>query len=333
METDRVIDLSPGAYFGAYRVVRSLGSGGMGDVVLVDAPVPGGRQYAVKILNPRLAGDDGESLARFVREAEFSLKSRHPNLVEVYEVGRDPETGLCYIVMEHLTGGSLRALLEANLRGLSVAGSMAIAADICRALAFAGERGIVHRDVKPENVLFAADGRAKLADFGISRFAGGCEVQSGDKNLIGTPAYMAPEQMLDPSAVDGRADLYGLGVMLHEMLTGSRPNAGEPAMRTLAAALGGRVYPDIRRLRPEIPAPVAALVDLLLRPSPSERPASARHALELCLEPSRIDCRRLAPMPGRSRPWYCDRRVLAAAGALFAAAAALAAVLVVKGGE
>lgn len=332
MEKDRVIDLSPGSYFGAYRVVRSLGSGGMGDVVLVDAPVPGGRQYAVKILNPRSAGDDSESVARFVREAEFSLKSRHPNLVEVYEAGRDPETGLCYIVMEYLGGGSLRTVLEANPQGLSIAGALAIAADVCRALAFAGERGIVHRDVKPENVLFAADGRAKLTDLGISRFAGETESPDGDSGFIGTPAYMAPEQMLDPAAVDGRADLYALGVMLHEMLTGSRPNAGEPAMRTLAAALGGRVYPDIRLLRPEIPPPVAALVDSLLRPQPAERPASAIRALELCLDPSRIDPRRLTPAPRRQQPWYRDRSVQIAAGALLIAAAALAAALAARGG-
>ena len=253
--------LQPGDRFGDYTVVRLLGKGGMGSVFLLKTAE--GAQVAAKILDPGTAGDH-ESRRRFVREAELALGVKHPNLVETYDVGEDPDTGLCYILMEYVPGGSLADRLKAG--PLPISDAIRIAYQIASVLELARQKGIVHRDIKPANIMFGADGQAKLADLGIAR--GGSlgtntttVTQTG--MMIGTPAYMAPEQMLDAHNVDCRADIYSLGVVFYEMLTGERPNKDDTVVQLMAKAVAGEPLPDVRTLRPEVSASLAELVSLM----------------------------------------------------------------------
>lgn len=322
MSGDETTILRPGGFFGAYRVVSLLGRGGMGEVYLVEDPAAAGARYAVKVLGPEAPRGDGDFLQRFVREAEFAMKVRHPNIVEVYDAGIDPDTGLCYLTMEYMPGGSLKDLLAGGGL-LSFPGVSMIATDIARALVLVQANGMVHRDVKPDNIMFAADGTAKLTDLGITRFAYGPDVTvTRADGVIGTPAYMAPEQMLDSHAADSRSDVYSLGVVMYEMISGRRPNDGETAMSTLAKALGGRSFPDVRTFRPDAPPALAALVAAMTATDPAQRPASGREVLELLANPERISPP--APYSPPAVPWYRDRSVLFAVAALVLACCALA---------
>ncbi len=333
---DRKTVLRSGTFFGPYRIVRLLGKGGMGEVYLAEDPAtlfP----YALKILDPSAAGADAAFMSRFVQEAEFATKVRHPNLVAVLEAGIDGGTGLCYMLMEYMPGGSLRELIRAD-GAVSFPSVTTIATDIARALVLVEENGMVHRDVKPENVLFASDGTAKLTDLGISRFSspeGGVSV-TRTGGTIGTPAYMAPEQMLDSHDVDIRADIYSLGVVMYEMIAGRRPNEGEGAMNTLAKAIDGRAFPNVRTVRPDTPVPLAVLVSEMTLPDRIERPVSARMVLELLSHPDRVvgafeslraPASVLAAPPPPARPWHRDRAVLYAMTAMVLALEALAVAL------
>ena len=314
--------LASGSVLGNLRIIRRLGSGGMGEVFLAEDPK--GARCAVKVLDPAVSGTGSEFLERFRHEAEFAKNNRHPNLVEVYGAARDQPTGLCYLVMEYMPGGSLRDVLNANPGGLPILGVVQIAKDISRALVLVEENGMVHRDIKPDNVLFAADGTAKLTDLGISRFEREQDVRATSVSaVIGTPAYMAPEQMLDSHAVDIRADIYSFGMMLHELLTGRRPNEGEGAMRTLAKALEGRSFPDVRERRPDTPAELAVLVSEMTLPDADQRPPSARLVLELLTHPDRIPTGEAAVPEQPALPWYRDRYVLYAATGMALALEAL----------
>ena len=290
---------------------------------------PKGDKCALKVLAPSNTSDDDRFEARFRNEAEFALKTRHPNLVEVWDAGRDSATGLYYHVMEYLPGGSLRNLVDAAKGGLPLDRVVSIARGVAHALIHIERNGMVHRDVKPDNVLFTADGVAKLADFGISRFEGGDDVHATRAAaVIGTPAYMAPEQMIDSHSVDIRADLYSFGVMLFEILAGRRPNAGENAMNTLAKAIEGRAFPDVREFRPEVPAAMAALVSAMTLPDPDDRPDSAAIVFGRLMQPFDIPCADSGASGVKdasdSVPWYRDRGVLYAATALALALEALA---------
>ena len=325
--------LYPGSIFGNYHVVKRIGSGGMSEVFLVEGEP--GVHYAIKVIDPEVAAAEPEFLTRFVREAEFAMRTRHPNIVEVYDARQDAETGLCYLVMEYMPGGSLRDVLRVAGGGLSVSGTVAVAMDVARALVLIESHGMVHRDVKPDNVLFAADGTAKLTDLGISRFAKGPDVRmTRAEAVIGTPAYMAPEQMIDSHAVDIRADIYAFGVMLYEMLAGRRPNDGEGAMRTLAKAIEGRTFPDVRAARPDIPAELAVLVNEMTLPDADQRPRTARMVMELLTHPERVPTGELPSAPSLPKPpWYRDRAVLYAVTAMALAleALVLAVLRVMKG--
>ena len=328
----------PGFHIGSYRVERLLGKGGTGEVYLV-TETSSQMPYALKVIDTARTGGGDELVQRFLREAEFATKVRHPNLVAVYASGVDSASGRCYMVMEYMPGGSLRDLIESD-GIMSIPGVTTIATDIARALVLVEANGMVHRDVKPENILFAADGTAKLTDLGISRFESGPDLSVTRAGVVvGTPAYMAPEQMLDAHNVDIRADVYALGVVMFEMITGHRPNEGEGAMRTLAKALDGRAFPDVRTIRPDTPAPLALLVSEMTLPDAVERPVSARMVLELLSHPERVVAAAM-PQPevaepddfrepaGVRPPWYRDRGVLYAVTAMVLAFEALLVALV-----
>jgi serine/threonine-protein kinase len=323
MDGDWRETLVPGSLFGNLHIVKRLGSGGMGTVFLAENPK--GVKCALKVLAPSNTSDDDRFEARFMNEAEFALKTRHPNLVEVWDAGRDSATGLYYHVMEYMPGGSLRELVADAKNGLPIERAVSIARDVAHALVHIERNGMVHRDIKPDNVLFAADGVAKLADFGISRFEQGDDIHATRAAaVLGTPAYMAPEQMIDSHGVDIRADIYSFGVMLYEILAGRRPNAGENAMNTLAKAIEGFSFADVRELRPDVPSALAELVSDMTLPNPDDRPRSAAFVLMRIVQlvDTSEDDAPGAAVQARL-PWYRDRGVLYAATAMALALEAL----------
>jgi len=206
--------------FPQFEILELLGQGGMGAVYKARQPTLD-RLVALKILPPQASGDSGFA-DRFTREARALARLNHPNIVAVHEFGQTG--GLHYFVMEYVEGLNLRQLERAGK--LSPREALKIIPQICDALQFAHEEGIVHRDIKPENVMLDKKGRVKIADFGLARILGRESEDlrlTGTKDVMGTPHYMAPEQVEHPQEVDHRADIYSLGVVFYEMLTGELP--------------------------------------------------------------------------------------------------------------
>jgi serine/threonine protein kinase len=206
--------------FPQLQIIQVLGQGGMGAVYKARQPVLD-RLVALKILPPE-AGGDADFAERFTREARALARLNHPNIVAMYEFGA--VGGLHFFIMEYVDGMNLRQLEQAGK--LSSRDALSIIPQICEALQFAHDEGIVHRDIKPENVLLDKKGRVKIADFGLAKILGR-EPEAlrltRAKDLMGTPHYMAPEQVEHPQTVDHRADIYSLGVVFYEMLTGELP--------------------------------------------------------------------------------------------------------------
>jgi len=261
-----------GRVFGErYRVVGNLGEGGMGTVYLCEHAVLG-RRFAVKVLRPERAADP-ELKERFRAEAITASRIGQENVVEVLDYGEEADGALFY-VMEALEGRSLGAILRED-GPLPVGRGLAILEQVCRALAAAHARGVIHRDVKPENVFVVrgADGaeRAKVIDFGISStgsFTGRDRI-TREGSIIGTPEYMAPEQAVG-SRIDHRADVYAVGVLAYELLTGALPLVGETPMATLVAHQT-RIPEAPGRRQPGIPPEVDALVLRALAKRPADR--------------------------------------------------------------
>ncbi len=255
---------------GRYRLTGLLARGGMATVYrALDERLE--RPVAVKVMHRGLA-DDPDFVARFTREARSAARLSAPEVVAVYDQGRDEQTGAAYLVMEHVEGRDLRALLRD--RGvLSPARALSLLEPVLRALAAAHRAGIVHRDVKPENVLLGDDGRVKVADFGLARAVQTSELTSTTGLLIGTVAYLAPEQ-IERGTADARTDVYAAGVVLWEALTGAPPYAADTPMQVA-----------YRHVHEDVPAPSTvvggippALDDLVVRATrrdPALRPPDA----------------------------------------------------------
>ncbi len=253
-----------------YRLTGLLARGGMATVYrALDERLE--RPVAVKVMHRGLA-DDPDFVARFTREARSAARLSAPEVVAVYDQGRDEQTGAAYLVMEHVEGRDLRALLRD--RGvLSPARALSLLEPVLRALAAAHRAGIVHRDVKPENVLLGDDGRVKVADFGLARAVQTSELTSTTGLLIGTVAYLAPEQ-IERGTADARTDVYAAGVVLWEALTGAPPYAADTPMQVA-----------YRHVHEDVPAPSTvvggippALDDLVVRATrrdPALRPPDA----------------------------------------------------------
>ena len=270
----------PGDMFGDCTVKRLLGKGGLGFVYLVHGP--DGERYALKALRTDVTGPPPDYKQRFAQEANLMMTMRHRNLVCVYDAGEDAERGICYIMMEYMPGGTLKDRIVKQ-GALPVADAISIATQVADALSMAHAHGVIHRDVKPDNILFAADGTPKLSDLGVAKLlrGGGEGTETMQGVIIGTPAYMAPEQIIDSSHIDARADIYSLGVALYEMLTGKRPNEGSTVMGMLAKAVKGDPLPDVRTMRPEVSASVAYVLSLMCAPKPENRPGTSRVAADL----------------------------------------------------
>ena len=302
---------SPGDSFGAYTIVKQLGKGGMGAVYLAKSP-SSGKLYAIKIMVPPDGPQRHEWRQRFVREAEFAMRVRHKNLVCVYDVGEDPATEYCYIIMDYVPGGSLSDRIKAQGK-LDIRTAIDITIKIASALDAVHSAGIVHRDVKPDNIMFDADGAPKLSDLGVAKVSGSDDDTSVTKTgvLLGTPAYMSPEQMMNSHEVDARADIYSLGMVLYEMLTGRRPNDTSTIVQLLAKAIQGEELPDVRTVRPEVSVAVSYVLSRMVAVKPEARPSSAVEVARLLYDAA---TGRLLVKPARETSAPSQKKVSASGG-------------------
>jgi eukaryotic-like serine/threonine-protein kinase len=253
---------------GRYQIVARIASGGMGEVYRAHDAVLG-REVAIKVLHPQYANDRG-FIDRFRREARAAAILGHPNIVGVYDWGSTD--GTYFMVMEFVRGLNLRALLLEYGR-LEPAQVAEVALQVLAALEHAHGHGIVHRDIKPENILIAADGTLKVADFGLARAFAESNVSQAEGTVTGTVQYLAPEQIHGEPA-DPRTDLYALGVVMFELLTGRPPFSGETAMAIAYKHLSARVPPP-SSVVPEVPASLDRVVQHATEKDRELRPASA----------------------------------------------------------
>jgi eukaryotic-like serine/threonine-protein kinase len=252
---------------GRYALGALLGAGGMGQVYRARDPVLQ-RTVAVKVLSPA-ATDDRELVARFGREARAAAALHHPNIVAVFDSGTDGD--LHYLVMEYVDGQSLARLLRQE--GMLEPGRVAeVGRQVCQALVAAHAVGLVHRDITPGNVLVDPAGLVKVADFGIAKLAA-ATTMTGDGMVLGTAAYLAPEQA-QGRPVDGRSDLYGLGCVLYELLTGAPPFAGDSPVVVAARQVTEQPIPPSDR-NPRVGAALEAVVLTALAKAPADRYQSA----------------------------------------------------------
>ncbi len=287
----------PGTLVGEYRVVEAIGKGAFGSVYRAVHPLIG-KEVAIKVLS-KSRTDDPLCVRRFIEEARAVNRIRHPNIVDIFGFGELPD-GASYYVMELLRGKPLSTLLGQR-RALTVERSVWILAEVASALDAAHAAGILHRDVKPANIFLAEDVegrlRVKLLDFGVAKFLDGSTQTTAAGTLIGTPSYMSPEQCAG-EPLSAVSDVYSLGVLAYELLTGQQPFAGDSVQRMLARHLWeaprpvSEVAPSLSR---RFDSPVAAMLDK----DRSRRPQSATAAvagLERALSASE------APRRSRGRP-------------------------------
>ena len=319
---DALLEALRAALAPQYDVVRQLGAGGMGSVFLArDATLD--RPVAVKVISPELSASK-TFRDRFLQEARTVAKLRHPNIVAVYAAGES--AGLLYFVMEYVEGESLRDLLDREGR-CEPERARRILRDLASALAYAHEAGIVHRDIKPENVLLNVQGSPLLTDFGVARAfsapgAPGAPEEgrlTGTGFVLGSPRYMSPEQATGERQLDGRSDIYALGLVGYEMLTGAPAFGATTAGSLIVKQLTERPAPLATRV-PGVPSDLAAAVERALEKDPADRwPDGAAMARALDGEQSHGAPARV---PGRDGAAARRRRVLP-----FAAAALLVTLL------
>ena len=239
----------PGDVIGRCRTIRELGRGGVGTVYLATHQTLQ-IEVALKVLSPSLSMDNPALAERFVREAQLAARIRHPNVIAVMDAAQDDATGLYYIVMEYVGGGSLSWHLRHG--PLPEAKALSIITGIAHALVIAEENSIVHRDIKPDNIILDLRGTAKLADLGLAKNAIDSHTSlTLGGSFMGTPAYMSPEQARDAKIADTRDDIYSLGASFYECLTGEPPFQGETPYNIMSELLT-KPSPKPRILRPEI---------------------------------------------------------------------------------
>jgi len=258
-----LVDLVGRVLAGRYRLLAPIGAGGSGRVYLAD-DVRLRRRVAVKVLHSGLAGDAG-FLRRFRAEAQIAAALHHPHVMAVYDWGEDD--GIPFMVLELLKGGSLRGLLDTGAR-LTPEQSAHIGRQVAAALRYAHARGLVHRDVKPANLLFDEHGIVRVADFGLARALAEASWTEPSGTVLGTARYAAPEQA-DEGRLDGRADLYALALVLVEACTGTVPNVADTAFGTIRMRAERGIQPPLEL------GPLAHVLARAGRPDPAERYADA----------------------------------------------------------
>src|SRR5215218_4021993 len=247
---------------GRYRIIRRLGSGGMADVYCAE-DTQLGREVALKLLYRRFA-EDAEFVERFRREASSAAGLQHPNVVQVFDRGE--WDGTYYIAMEYLTGRNLKQVVRDH-GALEPALAIDITIQVLRAARFAHRRGVVHRDIKPHNVIVDEEGRAKVTDFGIARAGASDMTETG--SIMGTAQYLSPEQA-QGQPVDARADLYSIGIVLYELLTGAPPFDAESPVTIALKQVSEDPVPPMQ-LNPAVAPALDAVVMRALRKQPAER--------------------------------------------------------------
>ncbi|MFQ5581399.1 MAG: CHASE2 domain-containing serine/threonine-protein kinase [Mariprofundaceae bacterium] len=264
---------------GRYEIVKELGKGAMGTVYLGRDPKIN-RQVAIKTmaLSQEFEADELEGVKeRFFREAETAGRLNHPNIVTIFDAGEEHD--LAYIAMEFLSGTDLaRYTKEGKL--FPAQAVLKIAGKVAEALNYAHSMDVIHRDIKPANIMLMADKTVKVTDFGIARITASSKTKTGV--VLGTPSYMSPEQ-LSGKHVDGRSDLFSLGVMLYEMLTGKRPFRGD-SMATLMFQIANEPHPDIREHRSDLPESISKMIDKVLAKDAESRYASGNEMVQAIIQ-------------------------------------------------
>ena len=290
--------LSLGSKLGRFEITGVLGEGAMGTVYLAHDPQIE-RPVAVKTLRIEAGRERAEELAsRFLKEAKLAGRLQHPNVVTIYEAGRDQ--GVDFIAMEYVDGEPLNRLLSDQ--DFSLSERIEVVRQAAFALEHAHERGVLHRDIKPGNILITREGRVKVADFGIGKLLEGTGDLTRTGQMLGSPAYMSPEQIRGEK-LDGRSDFFSLAVVFYELLTGSRPFPGD-TITTLVYQILHTEPRDPLRLRADLPRSTRDVFARLLAKAPEKRPAGAKEflrevgAIEKEVESLHLQTRPLAVTPG-----------------------------------
>ncbi len=251
-------------------MVRELGKGAMGVVYLAKDPLIG-RLVALKTIRPAAHADDDETKEfqqRFIREAQAAGILNHPSIVTVHDIGVDGTTGMNFIAMEYVEGQNIKEILSQG-RALSFDQIGDIIAQIAEALDFAHSKGIIHRDVKPANIILLDGNRAKITDFGIAKIASGGANLTSTGQFLGTPNYMAPEQ-IKGTPVDGRTDIFSLGICLYECLTRRKPFGGD-SLTSISYKIVHEPFPPLHEINPQIPDGYEEVAALCLAKDPAKR--------------------------------------------------------------
>jgi serine/threonine protein kinase len=260
-----------GTCFGDFEILAELGRGGMG-VVYKARQNSLDRLVAVKLLRGQ-SSDNPMVVARFQSEARAAAALSHPNIVNVYQVGDCPLGP--YFVMEHIDGGSLETLLQKGPVPIAAAVNLLIV--VTEAVHYAHSKGIIHRDLKPGNIMIDALRRPVVMDFGIAKFVGKSSGLTQEGAILGTPAYMPPEQAGEELAQVGpHSDVYALGAILYTLLTAKAPYEAETKLRTVLKVIGPEMPPPVRSLRPEVPAALERICMKCLNKRPADRFPTAR---------------------------------------------------------
>jgi serine/threonine-protein kinase len=278
---------------GEYRILRRLGEGGTGAVYLA-YDNRRGRQVALKVLNDQLAASQSY-LDRFYREAKNGAMLDHPNIIHTLDVGQDRVTGKFYLVLEYIDGFSAHALLDSK-GPLAIGDAVHLALDVARALEHAHSRNIVHRDVKPDNILITHSGVAKLGDLGLAKRTDEASHLTAARQGFGTTAYMPYEQAINAKGADGRSDIYALGATLYHLVTGKVPFPGENHLEVVEKKREG-LFSPAGALNEKVPPILDQILDRMMARDPRDRYQTASELI-IDLERSRLS----VPVPSFADP-------------------------------
>jgi serine/threonine-protein kinase len=287
-----------GQTLGSYRLLEKLGDGGMAEVYLAEH-LHLNRHVAIKFIRPELSQEE-TFRHRFEREARIAARLSHPNIVHIFDFGAFQDRH--YLIMEYIRGITLKEYLKSTVSAgaiLSLDEIIAIIAQISQALDYVHHAGIIHRDIKPDNILLTPDGRACLSDFGVARYVGADGNHTGTGLILGTPTYMSPEHILsDGPCLSPASDIYSLGVILYELLTGKPPFTANTPILIMLKHLSAPI-PDLSAPLLDIPDSLEDVIQKVLAKDPLERYQSAGlflRDLKECLEKT-VRFSRLHPEP------------------------------------